>query len=319
MRQSRIKPKNGDYYVHICNRIAGMPGEYPFGDVEKEMFVRLMEDLARLFTLEIIGYQVMGNHYHIVAYIPENQLSDAEAELRYNAYYEGKKEPIGMDFNPQRVREVAEWMSNPSAFAAMLQMRFTTWFNRTRFKKRRGGLWADRFKSTILEQGDAMLSAFCYVELNAVRADLVDDPADYRFGSWGRWQGSGKHPFAEHLEKHLNTILPAELREGWTLKDWQRFLRCELARRQAAGEDLLPDDIHEAPEAAAPEPGLLTTCHRRIRYWADGGIVGSKTFVMNVAAQFRSAESLAKRRLKRLIPPGSAGIYAFKILNLKLE
>jgi hypothetical protein len=36
------------------------------------------------------------------------------------------------------------------------QQQYTNWFNRTRPRGRRGRLWADRFKSVILESGRAV-------------------------------------------------------------------------------------------------------------------------------------------------------------------
>ena len=42
MRKARIKLKKNDGYYHLYNRIAGMPGDLPFGDVEKEKFIRII-------------------------------------------------------------------------------------------------------------------------------------------------------------------------------------------------------------------------------------------------------------------------------------
>ena len=61
-RLSRIKPTTGTYY-HITNRIAGMPDDFPFGDIEKQKLVDLVKRLSEYFTVEVLGYQVMDNHY----------------------------------------------------------------------------------------------------------------------------------------------------------------------------------------------------------------------------------------------------------------
>ena len=45
-RYARIKPDDVGTYYHLTNRIAGMPGELPFGDVEKEKMVSLIKDLS---------------------------------------------------------------------------------------------------------------------------------------------------------------------------------------------------------------------------------------------------------------------------------
>ena len=85
MRIARVKPKTGTYY-HIINRVAGEPGWYPFGDVERQKFVDLVEKFSHLFTVEVLAYQTMGNHYHILCYAPAERLSVAEAVARHNAF-----------------------------------------------------------------------------------------------------------------------------------------------------------------------------------------------------------------------------------------
>ena len=52
-----------------------------------------------------------------------------------------------------------------------------------RMEQRSGSLWEGRYKSSLI-QDDAYLLACCrYVELNPLRAGMVDDPANYRWSS----------------------------------------------------------------------------------------------------------------------------------------
>jgi len=68
--------------------------------------------------------------------------------------------------------------------------RFTKWFNR--MHSRTGTLWEDRFKSVIVESGIAARTMAAYIDLNPVRAGMVQDPADYRWSSYGEAVGGGK-------------------------------------------------------------------------------------------------------------------------------
>ena len=73
-----------------------------------------------------------------------------------------------------------------------LQQRFTQWYSNNR--DRRGTVWADRFKSVLLEGeagNSAVWNCIKYIELNAVRAGMVEDPVDYRYCSWDVWSGRG--------------------------------------------------------------------------------------------------------------------------------
>ena len=75
MRRARIRPQDDDAILHVCNRIGGAVGDYPFGPAEKQYFINLMRDLTRLFTVEVIAYQLMGNHFHIILHVPGIQTS----------------------------------------------------------------------------------------------------------------------------------------------------------------------------------------------------------------------------------------------------
>lgn len=43
-RTGRIKPRDEGAYYHIMNRIVGEPGNYPFGDVERETVISLRKN-----------------------------------------------------------------------------------------------------------------------------------------------------------------------------------------------------------------------------------------------------------------------------------
>jgi len=74
MRQPRIKPAAEDTFHHCFNRIAGQPGYWPFGRVEKQQFIDIVRRLSRLYTVKVLAYQLMGNHYHLLLETPEPNL-----------------------------------------------------------------------------------------------------------------------------------------------------------------------------------------------------------------------------------------------------
>jgi len=45
-------------------------------------------------------------------------------------------------------------------------------------------LWEGRFKSSLVQSEEYLLSVYRYIELNPVRAGMVNDPADYAFSSY---------------------------------------------------------------------------------------------------------------------------------------
>ena len=51
--------------------------------------------------------------------------------------------------------------------------------------QRTGTLWEGRFRSCLIDSEHYLLSLYRYIELNPVRAGMVDDPAKYSWSSYG--------------------------------------------------------------------------------------------------------------------------------------
>jgi len=56
---------------------------------------------------------------------------------------------------------------------------------------RTGTLWEGRFKSSLVQAAEYLLTCMRYIELNPVRANMVNDPAQYRWSSY-RYNGLGQ-------------------------------------------------------------------------------------------------------------------------------
>jgi len=65
-------------------------------------------------------------------------------------------------------------------FMKELKEGFSRWFNKRH--GRRGTLWQDRYRSVLVEDGEALRTMAAYLDLNPVRAGLADDPKDYPVG-----------------------------------------------------------------------------------------------------------------------------------------
>ena len=59
---------------------------------------------------------------------------------------------------------------------------YVVYFNKT--YGRSGTLWEGRYKSSLVQSEAYLLSVYRYIELNPVRAGMVEDPADYSFSSY---------------------------------------------------------------------------------------------------------------------------------------
>lgn len=79
---------------------------------------------------------------------------------------------------------------------------YVRYFNRA--YRRSGTLWEGRYKSCLVQAEDYLLRCYRYIELNPVRAGMVQDPADYFWSSYGT-NGLGKAsalvtPHGEYLK-----------------------------------------------------------------------------------------------------------------------
>jgi REP element-mobilizing transposase RayT len=199
----------GGQAYHVMSRTAG--GEKLFGDVEKEAFRRLMWRLARFSGVEILTYALMSNHFHILVKVPERAkfLKRFEGEggeerlLEHLSLLYSKAYLVSLRKEIARVREAGregevglildafrKRFCDLSCFVKELKERFSRWFNK--HHERRGTLWMERFKSVLVEDGEALRTMALYIDLNPVRAGLVEDPKDYRWTGYGEAMGGSK-------------------------------------------------------------------------------------------------------------------------------
>ena len=199
----------GGQAYHVMSRTTG--GEMVFGETEKEAFRRLMWRLARFSGVEVLTYAVMGNHFHLLVKVPERakflkrfEGESGEAKLLEHlsllyskAYIGGVKAGLarvreaGREAEAEAVLETfRRRFCDLSIFVKELKERFSRWFNK--HHGRRGTLWMDRFKSVLVEDGEALRTMALYIDLNPVRAGLVDDPKGYRWTGYGEATGGSK-------------------------------------------------------------------------------------------------------------------------------
>ena len=95
----------------------------------------------------------------------------------------------------------ARW-SSLSEFVKEVKLGFTRFYNRRH--NRRGFLWGDRFKSVFVEKGDTLINYLAYIDLNPVRAGIVEKPEAYRWNSIGhhmQTQNKNDIPYMVSVQK----------------------------------------------------------------------------------------------------------------------
>jgi len=110
-----------------------------------------------------------------------------------------------------------------------LGRRYVPYFNRRH--ERTGTLWEGRFRSCLAESARYVLACYRYIELNPVRADMVNHPSDYSWSSHA--VNSGERPDA-FISPHPEFVA----------------LAADTNRRHASYRDLFENEIEEPLLAA---------------------------------------------------------------------
>ena len=113
------------------------------GDADRLVYLALLRDSSAATGCGIHAYCLMTNHVHLLV-------------------------------TPSRV-------TAPAALIYRVGQRYVPYFNRR--YARTGTLWEGRFKSCLVESPRYVLACHRYIEMNPVRAGMVDVPADYPWSS----------------------------------------------------------------------------------------------------------------------------------------
>jgi putative transposase len=195
MRFPRVKAEGQSFY-HCVSRVVDRRFIFQttgHGSPEAERFVLLMRQLEAFSGVRVLDYVLMSNHFHLLCQVPQAQeLSEAQLLDRIQAGFGRarrqaleqelahlRQEPDGVEQTQRLLQPYRNRMFDLSIFIKELKGGFAQWYNRRH--GRYGVLWADRFKSVLLEGGEALAAVAAYIELNPVRAGLCADPKDYRY------------------------------------------------------------------------------------------------------------------------------------------
>ena len=79
-RLARVKIDSGGAYYHICSRTAGLKGVYPPDNkLCRRKIIDLIEHFSKVYCCKVVGFCIMGNHYHLVFWFDERQTMTQEA------------------------------------------------------------------------------------------------------------------------------------------------------------------------------------------------------------------------------------------------
>ena len=297
MRMARIK-NEGEGWYHVVSRTAFQLFKFEEGD--KSMFVSMMRRAAAFSGVEVLNHCVMSNHFHILLHVPKPvEITERILLKRYAALYglddakvlrehwKALRDTKQVDRLEREQAQLKHRMGDLSEFMKTFKQRFSLWY-RHQHESFSGTLWEGRFKSVILQGNPATLSAVsAYIDLNPVRARMVDDPAKYKWSGYGAAmagnpdamrgiarvfeEGATEHDFIRIAEEHYRIIL-----------------------YETGSDSLSPEKVKEVLE----RKGRLTIqqlLRCKVRHFIAGTCMGDAEFVEGVFAKYRDHFGKARK------------------------
>jgi putative transposase len=286
----------------------------------------LIGRVAAFCGVELMTYCILDNHFHLLVHVPGEvgELSDAELIRRAGFLYGGKERPgqpltlsmvegalaLGGATRDYMRDLLIRRMGKLSMFVKVLKQRFSIRYNR--LNERKGTLWEGPFRSVLVENSrEALAMVGAYIDLNAVRAGIVEDPKDYRFCGYGEAVGQGKLVAFPLLVRLAEMGFGVEACTGG-LEKWRdeegdaermkaaarmyRLLMFDAATDGSVAERgrVLPKDAFWQVNGDGGELTRAQLLRCRLRYMTEGAVIGSRAFVEDWFAGVR--DSFGERR-----------------------
>lgn len=303
MRQARLLQEQGDAFYHCLSRVVDK--RFIFNDKEKSFFRKWMRKLEVFCGVEVVTYCLMSNHFHLLVRVPEpgslpKLTAESLLDLLGILYDESQTLGIRQEIERAQASNDPKWMDqiltryearrgDLATFLKELKQRFTQWYNRENHRK--GTLWEDRFKSVLVEGSEqALLTIAAYIDLNPVRAGMVNSPEDYRWCGYGE-AVAGRRPARRGLCAILNHTSHGVNRKvtwDYTARVYRVLLfghgvatEADTQTGTKARRGFSPEQV-EAEEKRGGKLSIPEIIRCRVRYFCDGAIFGSVEFVNGI-------------------------------------
>jgi REP element-mobilizing transposase RayT len=276
-----------------------------FDDQEKEYFYKLLKRFAIGFFVSVHTFCIMGTHFHILATCLEKDAKKADTEelyKRYKALYgklalppTGSYQPSGelIEDEDRGVERLRNRLGSISCFVRELKQTFSHWYNKKH--NRKGYLWNDRFKGVLVDIGEAQLSCSAYIDLNPVRAGIVEAPEDYRWSSMGLRVRNLKsfnklidNNFLSHLQYPENCVdTTGSLKNKANCLFFRYRLFVYLSGGiEREGKEKIPQNLVEEVELFHGRLGIDTLFNYRVRNMSEGIAIGSQSFIARIQTEY---------------------------------
>ncbi|MFT4547468.1 MAG: putative transposase, partial [Verrucomicrobiales bacterium] len=281
-------------FYHCLSRVVDR--NFVFQKHERDVFRKVLRQVEAFSGVRVLTWTILSNHFHVLLEVPPKpatELADEEILERCRALYSpvsmvavewefGEAQRLGGEVHRRLRARFLKRMFDLSEFMKTLKQKFTFWFNRKH--DRVGVLWESRFKSVLVEgHWNSLLKVAAYIDLNPVRAGLVEDPKDYR------WCGYGESVAGDRAARRGISASLTDLKSGANWADVApryRKILFGIGEENSTRNGLSHAAVAKV-WAAGGKLSLQQLLRCRLRYFSDGMAVGRESFVESVFAVMR--------------------------------
>lgn len=307
MRQARIKidSREAEALYHCMSRTVN--GEFMFTEADMEFFRTQLWRVAEYCGVQVLTYTFMANHFHVVVRVPKKDaiIGDEELLRRYHVLNPklskamGKKLDVIVSQMAASGSIAAEWrkkqyaqMCELSCFMKLVKQRFSIGYNAK--YRRFGPLWAERFKSVLVEDGRALETMSAYVDLNAVRSGLVGTPEEYRFCGYAEAVAG-----VARAQEGIASVMGMSWEEA--APAYRQTLFGAGSKPKESGAAISPEAFERVLLENGELPDAVLLRHK-LRFMTTGAVLGSRIFVEEQMRKVASRLGLSRPCNARKLP-----------------
>ena len=281
MSNSSHRSKDYDTVHHITSRIAHRV-RFLQEEAERNDLIEMIRRAADFTGVKLLGWCIMINHFHILAYLPAPaDISDEELIRRYGAL-KGASAANALRIKVESLRlhgesgkkaaydclaDVRKRMYSVGSFMKIVKQWFSEEYNRR--NGHRGTLWEGAYYDRIVPCAQSeMRKCLGYIHLNPIRAAACSTFDGYAWSSYSAFKKGDpvaidgmRFVYSQKTEDEreltldeiagMHEVLLANLLEKWKLRRAE-----EIAIKRAAGYKMPDDPLTDAALLSQAEAHL---------------------------------------------------------------
>ena len=344
IRRRVLGGNDGSFCYHVMTRTCGAERILEAEDLEGLRII--IRKMALFSGVKVMTYCLLSNHWHLLVKVPSKekflrQFEDRKGEevgsgevrlighlaTLYSKVYINQLKLELTDMRQRGLEDAAQEVLEKykrrfcdlSLYVKEVKERFTRWYNQK--NERVGTLWSGRFKSVLVENGEALRTMAAYIDLNPVRAGIVEDPKDYRWCGYAEAVAGSRHArrgLCMVMEKPQDSWQKTGEESGAWYRCWLMLDGKQLERDNATDANhvkIRKGISKEKAEKVLASEGKLTAREyllSRLKFLSHGSAIGSRSFIDALFEKHR--EEFGERRKKGSKPVGdkSLGLYALQ-------